>query len=210
MCSPEILSVNIKQPKISAAILAGGKSKRMGQNKALVEFDGKKMIEYVLESLQACTQEIMIISNSPEKFRFLKRPLYEDIVESVGPLAGIYTALTKSRQEYCLVVACDLPFLSSQLIKFLCEKCTPYDIFAFESEIGVEPLCAVYRKSCLPVIETQIKKRQFKVSDIFGKLRTQIMRLEPGLTPYGKDPFFNVNTPSELARAARLMKSSKR
>lgn len=198
-------SVQCRFP-VTAAILAGGKSQRMGRNKALLEFGSKKMIEHVVQSVAPFTQNTMIICNTPEQFDFLNLPIFPDAVESCGPLAGIYTALQQSQYKHCLVVACDLPFLSSQLIKFLCEKCTPYDIFAFESEFGVEPLCAVYRKSCLPLIETQIEKKQYKVADLFSKVQTRIVRLKPNLAFYDQYAFFNVNTPDELMQAQKLLK----
>ncbi|MFQ5649937.1 MAG: NTP transferase domain-containing protein [bacterium] len=191
---------------VSAAILAGGTSSRMGQNKALLFVDGKPMIARVVDSLREQFEQIVVISNQQQEYRFLNLPVYPDAVANFGPLAGIYTALQRSQTEHCLVVACDLPFLSRQLIRFLCENCAPYDVLAFESESGVEPLCAVYKKKCLPVIKAQIELGEHKVSQFYDKVRTRIVRMEPGLVFYSRHAFLNVNTPDELARAQKLLR----
>ncbi|RMF63851.1 MAG: HAMP domain-containing protein [Calditrichaeota bacterium] len=196
-------------PSLSAAILAGGRSSRMGRDKALLPVDGKPMIARVLEIVRQQTQNVMVISNQPDSYAFLKVPVYPDAVESCGPLAGIYTALRHSSTQQCLVVACDLPFLSRALLQFMCENAVSYDVFAFESQSGVEPLCAVYAKSCLPVIEAQMEKGDFKVSNFYDQVNTRIVRLEPGRLFFDEKAFFNVNTPEELARARELVQQNK-
>lgn len=137
-------------------------------------------------------------------------PIYPDEVKSCGPLAGIYTALRHAKFQHCLVVACDLPFLSRQMIQFLCENCASYDVFAFESKSGIEPLCAVYNKNCLPIIQKQIQTGHFKVSDFFDKVSTRMVRLDPSIAFYDAKAFFNVNTQEELAQALQLFNDSSR
>ena len=178
----------------------------MSENKALLQFDGKPMIERVVESVHSHVKAVMVISNHLNSYDFLNLPVYPDAITSCGPLAGIFTALQHSTSPHCLVVACDLPFLSHQLIQFLCENCAPYDVFAFESESGIEPLCAVYSKACLPLIETQIQNGKYKVSDFYDQVKTRVVRLEPSLISYDKRAFLNVNTPKELKQAQNLLR----
>lgn len=206
---PTSAHIKSKISRVSAAVLAGGKSSRMGQDKALIAIEGKPMIQHVVETIQSCIQDIVIISNRPDRLTFLNRPVYPDSIESCGPLAGIYTALKHVDTKHCLVVACDLPFVTRPLIQFLCENASRYDVFAFESDTGVEPLCAVYSKNCLPVIETQIRSGNFKVTDFFARVETRIVHLSPELLFYDSNTFFNVNTRKELQKARSFVRKFK-
>ncbi|MFQ5753503.1 MAG: NTP transferase domain-containing protein, partial [bacterium] len=194
--------------KVSAAILAGGQSKRMGKDKALLTFDGKAMIKHVIETVLSRVNDVMIISNQPEFYASLGLPVYPDEIQSCGPLAGIYTALRHSTSRHCLVVACDLPFISKSMIQFLCENCAAYDVLVFESESGLEPLCAVYSKNCLPIIQEQIKNHRYRVSDFYEKVNTHIVRLNPELVFYDSKAFMNINTREELQQAHELLHES--
>ena len=195
---------------LTGAILAGGRSRRMGQNKALLRVAGKALIEHVVDAVRHQVEELMVISNQPEAFAFLNLPIYRDAVTSCGPLAGIYTALKHARAERCLVVACDLPFLSAGLIQFLRENAGPEDVLVFESESGVQPLCASYRRTCLPLIERQIAAGAYKVADFLEQVKTRRVRLDAKLAFYDDHLFFNVNTPEELERARRWQKEGVR
>jgi molybdopterin-guanine dinucleotide biosynthesis protein A len=192
--------------KVSAAILAGGQSKRMGTDKALLPVGGQSMIKHVVETVRVKVREVNIISNEPQKYAFLNLPIYKDAVQKRSPLVGIYTALLHSRQQRCLTIACDLPFLSAELIQFLCENCDSYDVLAFESDSGIEPLCAVYSKNCLPVIEKQIHSDNFKITNFYHNVLTRIVPLGPGMSFYDSKVFFNVNTREELKQARNLCK----
>jgi molybdopterin-guanine dinucleotide biosynthesis protein A len=193
-----------------AAVLAGGQSKRMGQDKALLQIGSKPMIKRVVEAVLTQVPDVMIVSNDLATYSFLRLPVYPDAVHDCGPLGGIYTALLHSKFQHCLVVACDLPYLSKGLLQFLCENCAPYDVLAFESEAGVEPLCAVYSKRCLSVIRKQIKAGQYKVSDFYDLVNTRLVRLEPKLAFFDPKSFINVNTQEELAKAREFLKNINR
>jgi len=177
----------------------------MGRNKAMLRVSGKPMIAHVVEAVRYATSRVMIISNEAEAYQFLSLPIFPDAVESCGPLAGIYTALKHAETRHCLVVACDLPFLTPSLMRFLCEHGRDCDVFAFESDTdGLEPLCAVYSRACLPIIEQQLEAGEHKVSHFFSKVNTRLVRLQPGLAFYIEHVFLNVNTPDELERARML------
>jgi len=190
---------------VSAAILAGGKSSRMGQDKALMEIRGKCMIKHVLDAVSKYVGELMIISSSGSRtgaYDFLKVPVHPDAVVSCGPLAGIYTALHHCTGDHCLVVACDLPFLSTALIKFLVDNCAGHDVFACESEAGVEPLCAVYSKACLPAVEQQLQQKEHKVSDLFARVNTKVIRLGTATLDVAPGSLLNINTKDEFVKAS--------
>jgi molybdopterin-guanine dinucleotide biosynthesis protein A len=188
-------------PKIDAAILAGGKSSRMGTNKALLDIGGRRMIEQVAEIVQQVCEHYFVVANTPERYDFLNIPCYEDIIKNVGPLGGIHSALTHANSRHCLVIACDLPFISVGLLKYLCENAAGHHIFAIESSRGIEPLCAVYSKKSLQTIEAQILQKEFAVIDLYKRLTAKIVHTKE-LDGILDDAFFlNVNTPEDLQLA---------
>src|SRR3954447_5197806 len=103
----------------TAIILAGGKSSRMGTNKALLDLNGRMVIEGIVEKLEKTVDEIIIVTNTFADYEFLKLPMVEDKWKDMGPLAGIEAGLNASKTEHNLIVACDMPFISVELGKYL-------------------------------------------------------------------------------------------
>ena len=187
---------------ISAAVLAGGKSSRMGKNKALLSLNGKTLIEHVTSAALAVAEPVQVITDSPKDYTFLMLPMLADEIANLGPLGGIYTALKHCKTPHCLILACDLPFLSLELMRFLSENAGTADVFAIDAGKGVEPLCAVYSKNCLPAIEAQIAKQDYKVARLFEQVNARVVRLHPGHSLYAANLFHNVNTPEDFEQAA--------
>jgi len=193
-------------PRLSGAILAGGASSRMGSNKALMKFQGEPLIARVAKALASCPaiSEIQLITNTPAEYEFFYLPCFPDIQPDKGPLGGIYTALSHAKFLRVLVVACDMPFITSELLDYLCRESEDAEVCVLESEKGVEPLCAVYAKSCLPVIEKKLRENQLKVSDFYPQVKTKIIRLDVSLPFYKQNLLANVNTPEEFAAMKRV------
>jgi molybdopterin-guanine dinucleotide biosynthesis protein A len=204
--SEQIKTSRAKKASCSAAILAGGASSRMGANKALMNMHGEPLIARVAKALTASRfiDEVLLIANAPQEYASLKLPVYSDVKSGMGPLGGIYTALHYSQSSHVLVAACDLPFVTSALVDYLCQHGVNHDVFALESEKGVEPLCAVYAKACLPVIEKQLQENKLKVSDFYPAVEAKVMRLEASLPFYRPHLLANVNSPEEFAAAQKL------
>lgn len=198
-----------RKARVCAAILAGGKSSRMGANKALLELNGKKVIEHVATAVRKVADEVMLITNTPEEFAFLRLPMFRDDIQGIGPLGGIYTALQKCTARHCLIVACDLPFLSEPLLRFLSENAGNDKVFAIDAGNGVEPLCAVYSKACLPAIAKQMAQKQYKVADLLTKVQARVVRFDASYSFYSSHLFYNINTPEEWRRAGELMEAIK-
>jgi len=186
-------------PNISAAILAGGKSRRMGRNKALLPFRGRPLVARVYETLQPLFEDIFLVTDNPSVFDFVPCPKIPDRVPGKGPISGVDAALRHSRNPFVLVVGCDTPFLSPSLLGLLAGKTQDADLVIPCGPRGPEPLCAVYGKGCLPLIEELLRKGDFSLMALVGRLRTREIPEEEvaGVDP-GFGSFMNINTPGDF------------
>jgi molybdopterin-guanine dinucleotide biosynthesis protein A len=194
--------------KVTSIVLAGGKNRRLGKRKALQTIGGKRLIECVVERVRRLTDQILIVT-SQEKSDFpisCKAEILVDIYPGKGPLGGIYTGLLASRSSHCLVVACDMPFLNTKLLRYMIELSHEFDIVAPRLGEGmVEPLHAIYSKSCLSNMKTQLGRNQLRVDSVLNTVcvryveRAECQKLDPQLLS-----FFNINYQSELEQAIAL------
>jgi molybdopterin-guanine dinucleotide biosynthesis protein A len=198
-------------PKFTVAIIAGGKSSRMGTDKSFVPLLGRPMIEYVLASISDLGQsETILIANRPGDYAHLRLPMFTDIIPDQGALGGIYTALYRSQNADVLALACDMPFLNPALLRYMialrAERGSPYDIIVPRVNDHPQGLHALYNKTCLPSIRARIDMHRLKVIGFYDDVRVRY--LEPPewsrLDPRGQS-FHNVNTPEELHAAQHIV-----
>lgn len=185
--------------KFSAIILAGGKSSRMKINKALLPIKNKTFIETIAEKLKNSFDEIIVITNDPEQYEFLPYKKHQDIIKDKGPLGGIHSGLTHAKNEYSFVTACDMPFIDGTIARNLCEMASGYDGVVPKDGEFVQPLFAVYSKTCLPYIEKCINEEQYKIITFYPYARILFPEWS-GLLSSEKAAkmFFNINTPEDL------------
>ncbi|MGH2537703.1 MAG: molybdenum cofactor guanylyltransferase [Candidatus Promineifilaceae bacterium] len=190
------------QGGVTVAIMAGGKSSRMGADKSFVPLLGRRMIEHVYGRLAGLGAETMVITNRPEAYAFLGLPLYSDVTPDAGPLGGLYTALLRASQPHLLIVACDMPWLCRDLLAHQIGLRHTADVIAPRWETHPEPLHAVYSRACLGPIESCLAARQLKMTAFYGRVRLRLLdRAEIAVyDPLGRS-FANINTPEELAAA---------
>lgn len=201
---------------VSIVLQAGGKSTRMGQDKALVPFMDVTMIEYILQQIEGLGHDTIIITNSPDNYRFLNLPLFPDVIPDWGALGGLYSAIFHASQDTCLVLACDMPFVNVPLIKYLITLIPEHDaviphLDSSENEKPVlaEPFRAVYRKSCLAPIKSAITAGERRIVSFFNQVRIRFVdRAEIEVFDPGLQTFFNVNTPDELLEAKRIARNT--
>jgi molybdopterin-guanine dinucleotide biosynthesis protein A len=208
------MQATIKQPAsiiinamLTVAIQAGGDSRRMGQDKALIPFLGEPLIQRVVRRVAMLADEILVTTNKPEAFGFLQVPLVADILPGNGALGGLYTALYAASHPLVAVVACDMPFVNPQILsaaRCLLEE-SGADVAIARTEDGFEPFHAVYRReTCLPQVKAALDSSKRHVDAWFSWVK--IHYLEPAeILPYDPDrlAFLNVNTPEELRNAER-------
>jgi molybdopterin-guanine dinucleotide biosynthesis protein A len=191
---------------LSVAIQAGGRSERMGRDKARVLLAGRPLITYVLERVVRLGAEILVTTNAPEEYAFLGVRLVADEHPGAGALAGLRTALRAARHETVLVLACDLPFVSIPLLEYMLGLAPQTEAVVPRWRGELEPLHAVYRRTCLPAIERSLAEGRRRMISFLPAVRLtvveddQVAAYDPqGLT------FFNVNTPNDLLAAERIL-----
>ena len=203
-----------KTPSVTGIILAGGKSRRMGENKALMQLGVDSLIGHVIRRMRLVTDELLLITNNPSLYTHLDLPMHEDIISNTGALGGIYTGLSYASHDAVVCVACDSPFLVPELITYLVSALNEYDAvipYTFRGDTGqmtLQTLCAVYSKRCLPIIKLMLQEREFRVHAIYE--RAHIKRIPPEVwrkfDPEGMS-FFNINTPEDFDRATAYIRS---
>jgi molybdopterin-guanine dinucleotide biosynthesis protein A len=183
---------------VTGVILAGGKSSRMGSNKALLPYRGGRFIEAIHRQLAGLFDEVLVVTNTPEQYDFLGCRMVPDIYRDMGALAGLHAGLTNSRTPHIFAVACDMPYLNDSLIRALVARRHQGDVIIPESNDGLEPLHALYCRSCLPAMETALNTGKRRLVSFFPEIRATIV---PGDTIRFVDPaldsFRNINTPAD-------------
>lgn len=191
---------------VTVAIIAGGKSSRMGTDKAFVRVLGRPLIEDLIDNLHGLGQETILITNQPDGYRYLGLPLFSDVVPDRGALGGVYTALYHSTQPYTLCVACDMPFIVRPLLEHLIALAPEGDVIMPRLNGEAEPFRALYaRAACLGPIHAALEANRLRIISFFPHVT---MRWVEQLEVEQFDPhhlsFFNVNTPEDLEEARRL------
>lgn len=188
---------------ITGIILAGGKSSRMGSDKGIVNLNGKKFVEHILEALLPNVNEVMIIANN-DNYNYLGYKVINDKIKDCGPLGGIYTGLMDSKTENNIVVSCDIPFINSNLVKYIIENTSNADITVPIYKGNIEPLCAVYTKRTSDQIYNLIMNKDLKIQNIFKYFITKELYITKIQKFYTDKLFVNINTPEELKQQKEL------
>lgn len=192
----------------SIAILAGGHSRRMGVDKALLPIGGRSILERLITQCQLlAADELFIVANQADKYTHLQKPIKSDIWPDKGSLGGLASAISHSVSPWTMTLACDMPFVQAPFLAFLSKLIPDTDADAI---IPVwrgqwQPFHAIYRKSCLPTFAENIARGALKISSALEQLRLRCVEPpeyqrfdERGLS------FYNVNTPTDLEEALTI------
>ena len=188
---------------VSAAIMAGGKSKRMGQDKAWIELDGEPLIRRVANVLAQVADEVIIVANDP-KYATLGLRVVPDRFPDGGALGGIATGVSAATHDRVLVAACDMPFLSAEVWRVLLDHRYEADVVIPKIGGEFETLHALYTKACVAPMERALAAGKLRVISFFDDVRVKpIEEQELRVADPTLRSFTNVNTPEELATALR-------
>ncbi|MCB0429083.1 MAG: molybdenum cofactor guanylyltransferase [Flavobacteriales bacterium] len=184
---------------ISGFVLAGGKSTRMGRDKAWIVVKGRPMIVHAISALEPICNTVAIVAQG-EMYNSLGVPIYQDVVVGAGPLAGICTALAVSDTEVNVFTCCDSPFVVPDLLRLLLEQSEGFDAVVPRMKDAVYPLTAVYKRTCLPAFEACLMAGQLSVKKTIHSVHVKYVDV------LDEDPFLearvlmNINTPRELEK----------
>lgn len=195
---------------VSGVILAGGASRRMGRDKALLRLDGRPLIGLVAERLRAVTGEVIVVADHGERYRGFADRTVSDVYPGVGTLGGIHAGLLAAAHDLAVVVACDMPSLDPNVLTWFVDAADGVDLVVLRHEKGVEPLHAVYRKTCLPAIESTIRSGERCAFAFYDQIQIRYVApeelavLDPDLAS-----FANVNTPVQWREAVLLSRATR-
>lgn len=196
--------------KFTAIVLAGGKSRRLGRDKAQEVIAGERMIDRIIRILRSCADEIIVVVADKQRGRDLRLPGYvniaTDIYPNTGSLGGIYSGLNTATNDWCFVAACDMPFLNHALVDYLISYRKGFDAVIPILDGRPEPLHALYSKSCVLAIQKQLLANDFKIARFFPMQKVCFVEEEKIRI---KDPelrsFLNINTQEDLDKIQILL-----
>jgi len=179
--------------KFSGILLAGGKSSRMGQDKAFMKFGEKFLFEFSLSVLKNFSEDILI-SSSDQRFDIQGIIRVEDEMPGLGPISGLYTCLPKIKNKSAIILACDLPLISAEVIETLIRNSEGYEITIALNHLDLpEPLIGIYSSSIIPSLENMIKMKNYKLQDLVKTAKTNLIKI-----PNVSDEIFqNINNQSD-------------
>jgi len=184
---------------VTGIILSGGKSTRMGENKAFIELEGVPIVRRIYTLFKELFQEVIIVTNQQELFKNFDSKIYSDLIPNQGALGGLYTGLFFSTFQYSFCVACDMPFIKKALVQYIINHIEGEDVIVPRTEDGLQPLHAIYSKNCLDPIKIIMEQGKYKIIDFYNQVNVKIVEEKEFtvLDPL-RESFINVNTPDEL------------
>jgi molybdopterin-guanine dinucleotide biosynthesis protein A len=192
---------------ISVIVLAGGASQRMGANKALLLVDEQEtLVSRVVANLRALSDDILLVSNTPELYAGLDVRHVSDQFQGAGPLAGLHAGLLAARHPWAFVAACDMPLIDHRLVRFMAVLTAGYDAVVPKVGESSEPLHALYSRACLPAIETRLLVNQRRVISFYPDVRVRYVDgREIAIFDRTGRSFANANTPEDWERLKRML-----
>ena len=194
------------QLSCSGVILAGGLNSRFsGEPKALLSVRGRPILDHISDLFGELFSETVLVTNDPLKYLAWDLAIITDLFPVRSSLTGIHAGLFHSPTPYVFIAACDTPFLKKEMVRTIVQCITPgIDVVIPRTANGFEPLCAVYGKRCLKIIERQLANRELKTQNFFKHVRiheideSMLRQCDPDLLS-----FYNINTPADLARVEK-------
>ena len=195
---------------MDSIILGGGQSSRLGQDKISLSIGGENLLQRTISRLSQLGGDIILVLAQDQGKPELSSPqtvkIANDLYSGKGPLIGIYSGLRASDDEYCVAVACDMPFLNIDLLRYMKELAPEFDVVIPQVKNELEPLHAVYSKNCLRVIGEMIEENDLKIRHMLNQVKVRYVE-ESEVDSFDPDhlSWFNINTPDDLQKATEIM-----
>lgn len=196
------------QQTCTGIILAGGESKRLNNvEKSNLLVGNRRIIAWMMTVYEKLFSEIILVSNHPTTYLEWDAIVVKDIYTKRSSLTGIHSGLFYTKTDHAFIAACDTPFLKKDLVKVIVQHIdSSTDVVIPRTDVGIEPLCAVYSRRCLQTVQGALEQNNLKIRNVFNKLKvkevpeTVLRKKDPGLAS-----FFNINTPDDLEQANRMI-----
>jgi molybdenum cofactor guanylyltransferase len=181
----------------ACAILAGGKSSRMGTNKALLLLDGKPLIARVAATARSVFGHVIVAADDSPAYSFLGLDCVGDVFRNCGPLGGIHAALVNTLEPALFVVSCDMPFVSRELLQYILahHASAPAKVPVMDGR--VHPLCGWYSRSILPALVKRLEENRLRVMEFVDEIGASRVPISSDLPFYNNDLFVNLNAPED-------------
>lgn len=190
----------------TGAILAGGKSSRMGTPKSLLEIQGKTVVEHIRDTLEKICSEVIIIANDVPAHEIFGVPVYADLTKDKGPLGGLEAALFHGNYENLFIAACDMPYIDPRVYLSLARQLNKADAAIPIHDGRFHPLSGIYTKSILESVQELLKADSLSMRSLFSRIDVQYVEQFPGIDEQAlQKHFFNMNTPEDYQQAKTLL-----
>jgi len=185
--------------EITGIVLAGGKSSRMGKDKSLLVYGGKPLITYAIDALRPLCGKVIINSNHAV-YDFTGCEVWPDELPVQAPMIGIYSCLKRSASKWNMVLSCDMPMVSASLIEWLWLHKSESDmVIPVHDGACMEPLCGLYSKTTLPLLEEKILSGDYSLQRFIGQASASLLEIGPHLDVYSPNLFLNINTEEDFS-----------
>ncbi|NIN67699.1 MAG: NTP transferase domain-containing protein [Anaerolineae bacterium] len=190
---------------ITSILLAGGRSARLGRDKAFLQVNGQLLIERILRRLGQVSEETIIVANEVDRYEQFEGIVIADVYPGKGALGGIFSGLKRAANHHSLVVACDMPFLNVSLLRYMQGLAADYDVVIPRVGGLTEALHAIYSKNCLPFMERQLQMGDLRIIRFFPQVRVRYVEQEE-IEAFDPEhlSFFNINSQEDLDRARAI------
>jgi molybdenum cofactor guanylyltransferase len=185
---------------VAGSILAGGKSIRMGYNKALLTMNGMSFIQRIAGTMQRVVSRVSIIASQADTYRFIRLPVYPDVYPGCGPMGGVHSALYHAETDSVFVSSCDIPFITDDVIRLIIDYGQRHDAVVPLINGKSHPLCGLYKKSCLPVVEDHLSKGQYRMTRLLEDINPLYVPLDATHPDTFRHYLTNINTKEEYRR----------
>ncbi len=182
---------------ITGIILSGGKSRRMGKEKGLCPFKGKPLVRYAIDVLSPFCERLIIVANNGG-YEGFGLEVFPDKIKEIGPLGGIYTGLLHSITEDNFILSCDMPMISTELVKHILSNRNNYRVVVPDFEGYLEPLCAFYQHGIFPQLKKAIEEGNYKLVDFIKKTNFRELKIDKQLGFFHPMLFANINSEKEI------------
>jgi molybdenum cofactor guanylyltransferase len=190
---------------VSCAILSGGRSRRMGQDKATLVIHNRSLINRTYDIVRKVFSDIMIVSGQHQEMNGFEARMVNDVLPFRGSITGVASALLESNTPYVFVVGCDMPFLNEEALRFMVDDLQDEDALVPKTQAGFEPLHAIYSRRCLSPILGEIEWGRMKLTDTYRYMRIRTFSPNSLFFTNGIPVFTNINTREDLHRAELVL-----